>query len=78
MQNKRLLKTLVLGLNKPPLLCRIDADYVIKVGDFGLSRDIYCRNYYQGGRGEKAPARWMPIEALVDGLWTEKSDVVRD
>ena len=49
---------------------------MIKVADFGLSRDIYSRNYYHGGRGEKVPARWMPVEALVDGLWTEKSDVV--
>ena len=49
---------------------------MIKVADFGLSRDIYRRNYYHGGRGEKVPARWMPVEALVDGLWTEKSDVV--
>ena len=50
---------------------------MIKVSDFGLSRDVYSRNYYQGGRGEKVPARWMPVEALVDGLWSEKSDVVR-
>ena len=55
---------------------RIDGNFVIKVADFGLSRDIYSRNYYHGGRGEKVPARWMPVEALVDGLWTEKSDVV--
>ena len=55
---------------------RIDGNYVIKVADFGLSRDINSRNYYHGGRGEKVPARWMPVEALVDGLWTEKSDVV--
>ena len=55
---------------------RIDGNYVIKVADFALSRDIYSRNYYHGGRGEKVPARWMPVEALVDVLWTEKSDVV--
>ena len=55
---------------------RIDSNFTIKVADFGLSRDIYARNYYQGGRGEKVPARWMPVESLVDGLWSEKSDIV--
>ena len=62
---------------------RIDENYVIKVADFGLSEDIYARNYFrQAGRVEegespvKLPVRWMALESLNDGIFTEKSDVV--
>ena len=59
---------------------RITQDFVIKVADFGLSEDIYCRNYFkQGQRSEEAvklPIRWMALESLLDGIFTEKTDVV--
>ena len=64
-------------------LCRIDENFVIKVSDFGLSEDIYARNYFrQGTLGEeeevpvKLPVRWMAVESLNDGVFTEKTDVV--
>ena len=64
--------------------CRIDKDFVIKVADFGLSEDIYARNYFrQGKQGEdreapvKLPLRWMAVESLNDGVFSEKTDVVR-
>ena len=57
---------------------------MIKVSDFGLSEDIYSRNYFkQGQLGKdsedhvKLPVRWMALESLNDGLFTEKTDVVR-
>ena len=56
--------------------CRIDGDYNVKVGDFGLTKDVYDRNYYRAIKNEKVPARWMPLESLVNGMWSEKSDVV--
>ena len=55
---------------------------MIKVADFGLSEDIYARHYFrQGPEGEggspvKLPVRWMAIESLNDGIFTEKTDVV--
>ena len=56
---------------------------MIKVADFGLSEDIYARNYFRQGKpgeeGEapvKLPVRWMAIESLKDGIFTEKTDVV--
>ena len=62
---------------------RIDKDYVIKVSDFGLSEDVYGRNYFRqsnvGEEGEdqrKLPIRWMALESLHDGVFTEKTDVV--
>ena len=63
---------------------RIDARFVIKVADFGLSEDIYARNYFrQGKQGEngeapvKLPIKWLALESLNDRIFSEKTDVVR-
>ena len=57
---------------------------MIKVSDFGLSEDVYARNYFrqgklgeEGGDQVKLPVRWMALESLNDGVFTEKTDVVR-
>ena len=62
---------------------RIDESFVIKVADFGLSEDVYCTDYFRQGRqgedGEapvKLPLRWMAVESLNDGVFSEKTDVV--
>ncbi|CAI8027539.1 Tyrosine-protein kinase transforming protein SEA [Geodia barretti] len=63
--------------------CMIDENFVLKVADFGLSEDIYARNYFrqtglQDSEGEtpiKLPVRWMAVESLHDGIFTEKTDV---
>uniref|UniRef100_A0A8B9EBJ3 Tyrosine-protein kinase receptor n=1 Tax=Anser cygnoides TaxID=8845 RepID=A0A8B9EBJ3_ANSCY len=48
---------------------------VVKIGDFGLARDIYKNDYYRK-RGEGLlPVRWMAPESLVDGVFTNRSDV---
>ena len=64
---------------------RIDNNFVIKVSDFGLSEDVYARNYFRQNRMEegdgsqvKLPVRWMALESLNDGVFTEKTDVVSD
>ena len=60
---------------------------VIKVADFGLSEDVYARNYFkqvstqEGDGGEssvKLPMRWMALESLNDGVFSEKTDVEED
>ena len=56
-------------------------DYVIKISDFGLSEDIYARNYFRQGSlaaagGPKLPIKWMAPENLTDNHFSEKSDVV--
>ena len=61
------------------LHCRIDANGLIKVADFGLAEDIYIANYYCWKKGDinmKLPVRWMSPESARDGIFTEKSDVV--
>ncbi|XP_037397725.1 proto-oncogene tyrosine-protein kinase ROS isoform X1 [Pygocentrus nattereri] len=52
-----------------------DPDRVIKIGDFGLARDVYKSDYYRK-RGEGLlPVRWMPPESLTDGIFNKHSDV---
>ena len=58
---------------------RIDLNCLIKVADFGLSEHLYTKNYFkQGSSGEavKLPVKWMSLEGLTDGYFSEKSDVV--
>ncbi|NXL62621.1 ROS1 kinase, partial [Chordeiles acutipennis] len=48
---------------------------LVKIGDFGLARDIYKNDYYRK-RGEGLlPVRWMAPESLIDGVFTNRSDV---
>lgn len=47
----------------------------MKIGDFGLTRDIYASNYYRSDLRGMLPVRWMAPESLVDGLSTTQSDV---
>ena len=60
---------------------RLDISGTVKVADFGLSEDVYSVNYYRQRKCSddveaKVPIRWMPLESIEDGLYTEKSDVV--
>ena len=61
-------------------LFRIDIHFVIKIADFGLSEDMYAKNYFRQSdkdKSTKLPVKWMAPESLTDGLFSEKSDVVR-
>ena len=56
--------------------CLVDSNLVVKIADFGLSREIYTVDYYRvGGTNACLPVRWMPPEALLYGKFTVKSDV---
>ena len=60
---------------------RIDGNGVIKVADFGLSVDVYSRNYFKQVEGNesqsiKLPIKWMALESIHDGIFSEKTDVV--
>ena len=48
---------------------------VVKVCDFGLSRDIFHDNQYKKLTNGKLPLKWMAIESLRDRVFTTQSDV---
>ena len=48
---------------------------VVKIGDFGLAKDLYSHEYYRKEGQGLLPVRWMPPESLQEGLFTSKSDV---
>ena len=51
----------------------------MKVADFGLSREMYEKDYYHNrDKKGKLPIKWMALESLQDLVFTTKSDVVSD
>lgn len=56
--------------------CLVNHQYVVKIADFGLSRDVSTMDYYRVGSSAGCmPVRWMSPEALLYGKFTAKSDV---
>lgn len=55
--------------------CLVAADRTVKIGDFGLARDIYETDYYRKGDRGTLPIRWMAPESIRDGVFTSHSDV---
>ena len=53
-----------------------DLKITVKLGDFGLARELYSMHYYKQTNNQKLlPIRWMPPESITDGLFTTKSDI---
>lgn len=55
--------------------CLIKSDLTVKIGDFGMSRNLYSREYYRVKGQAILPVRWMPPEALVYGTFSVEGDV---
>ncbi|GFY37051.1 insulin receptor [Trichonephila inaurata madagascariensis] len=55
--------------------CMVSDDLTVKIGDFGMTRDIYETDYYRKGGKGLLPVRWMAPECLKDGLFSSQSDV---
>ncbi|TSL68186.1 Insulin-like growth factor 1 receptor [Bagarius yarrelli] len=55
--------------------CMVAEDFTVKIGDFGMTRDIYETDYYRKGGKGLLPVRWMSPESLKDGVFTTMSDV---
>ncbi|XP_055527832.1 insulin-like receptor isoform X2 [Wyeomyia smithii] len=55
--------------------CMVAGDLTVKIGDFGMTRDIYETDYYRKGTKGFLPVRWMSPESLKDGVFSSSSDV---
>ncbi|KAF6081488.1 insulin receptor [Phyllostomus discolor] len=55
--------------------CMVAHDFTVKIGDFGMTRDIYETDYYRKGGKGLLPVRWMSPESLKDGVFTTSSDM---
>lgn len=55
--------------------CLVSCDLVVKISDFGLSRDMYSCDYYRVQSKSLLPVRWMPPESILYGKFTTESDV---
>ncbi len=55
-------------------------NFVIKVADFGLSESMdTTKEYFRQDEDTiiKLPIKWLALESTMDGVFSEKSDVVR-
>lgn len=50
-------------------------EYVLKIADFGLTRNLTQFDYYRKTTDGRLPVKWMAPEALFDRKYTSKSDV---
>ena len=74
--------TITLSLSLSPSLSvsllRIDANFVIKVADFGLAESIGVKEYFHQDEDSpvRLPLKWLALESITDNIFTEKTDVV--
>ncbi|XP_072438991.1 insulin-like growth factor 1 receptor [Chiloscyllium punctatum] len=55
--------------------CMVSEELTVKIGDFGMTRDIYETDYYRKGGKGLLPVRWMAPESLKDGIFSQHTDV---
>ncbi|XP_055901915.1 fibroblast growth factor receptor homolog 1-like isoform X2 [Eupeodes corollae] len=53
----------------------VSDDYVIKIADFGLARDIQDTDYYRKNTNGRLPIKWMAPESLQEKFYDTQSDV---
>ncbi|XP_027200795.2 BDNF/NT-3 growth factors receptor-like isoform X2 [Dermatophagoides pteronyssinus] len=54
--------------------CLVGVGFITKIGDFGMSRDVYATDYYRVGRDVLLPIRWMSPESIMYRKYTVESD----
>ena len=54
--------------------CLVGPNYLVKISDFGMSRNLYDSHYYRIYGRFSLPVRWMAYECFY-GKFSQKSDV---
>lgn len=55
--------------------CLVNAQRLVKLGDFGMARPMFESDYYKFNRKGMLPVRWMSPESLGLGIFSPASDV---
>lgn len=55
--------------------CMVSGNRTVKIGDFGMARDVYETDYYKKESKGLLPVRWMAPESLADGVFTSDTDI---
>ena len=56
--------------------CMLDDDFMVKISDFGLAKDVYESEYYSSDNKKAVlPVKWMAPESLEKGVYNFKTDV---
>lgn len=53
----------------------VSENYVMKVADFGMARDVFKNNNYISTTQGYLPVKWMALESILQKVYTEESDV---
>ncbi|CAH1133811.1 unnamed protein product [Ceutorhynchus assimilis] len=55
--------------------CLVNAQKIVKIGDFGMTRPMNDYECYRFTRKGMLPVRWMAPESLISGVFSSASDV---
>ena len=58
------------------LCVSVHENLLVRIGDRGLSWDLYTEEYHRLPDGEMAPVKWMAAEVLSERKYSHYSDVV--
>ena len=55
--------------------CLVGKNLVVKIGDFGMCKDVYKSDYYRNGKEALLPIKWMAPEAILYSKATIQTDI---
>ena len=55
--------------------CFVGRGLTVRVGDFGMSRNLYHKDYFKVTGNAVLPIRWSAWESIILGKFTTQSDI---